>query len=1121
MTPTKNNPTVQEWGNDSRESIKKTYDSIITSPKLIESKHKKYFFITQGKWNGAIIPRDKVAAQLDSQQCPEIAYDKRGKSKLKNGLSLVKRDESICVHLVVDTEFGVGGGVIATHSSPRKHLSTQVKGFGMESDEARLFFLPTIASTANEARERCGLKPCPTLQSVFVAADYLSNMGHVVSLKRSGNVRELNALPDCDFIMYAHFAVAELNLLAQGELADDILQAQRDGYIKQARRVVTSPTNNGRNLVAGAWKSNWIVSINGKDYRLCLGIIDTIGLQGNASYTDLANNVGVKLKYKDTLTATDKSDMEKVILNRPEVFANYALGDLQIDEILIAYESLIRNTFKELGLEAYYVMPKATIGATVAQLIKAALRSKLKLEDDEAFESFVDNYLTPNSPAHILDNHRDSRVLLQKVQGGRCGAADGRVINVKGDLIDNDIKGCYGEMMRYQRYPIGKPEIMSFDDSSHNQYPTLAEWLHGYGVRFKDKRDYLVSDWGELLNGLWQLRFTVTDLPFKQTLFESWVSGSFNPNMTTLRKHLVTDYKSDTERDETKPFSVDYGNLKILQHEIHNAVLTHDLFQLFLSVLGRADRHYFLNNARVIASEVHPASQQCESLEEVIKRRAEWDGNNTIIRKLNRKNNRPFILRKECECYAWYSLSMGELIVDDLLAKRQEAERKDCDVKTKEERKASGKTPQETAYKLMVNTIYGDMASPHFVISRPLVGNNVTARARCVAYMMEVGLGCFQTITDGGVHPNHFPGVTDMNELATLHWDKLARQFPKLDVVCKESTAIQLVKNESGEYDRTYTPRKGLFSFEIKCTANTFTGHGSANYLIQDNYSGKWIYKSRGYEGKQHQGWELSESGELKQTDDYKSVTPFAHFQNQLRDNPNAVERSKLAVKTGILKISEYAKCPAKWDEIGLVPGDTIHKLVTVSELSLSQFRFKTLKQCASWDKAHQRLKDGHKQSLELFFLNQDGTLDYERMINWVWEAIEAGVDDPLKELDKSEHRHRKVLDHPAKACGDLVAKQFTNLSEDARLRRNKDNYHTWLTVVGKPPEIEGVWASGTKTSNARVRKQAHVGRQDGVGFGEEVTTRKRGSIKRAPDTVAESTPIVAERKRGSIRRQP
>jgi hypothetical protein len=51
--------------------------------------------------------------------------------------------------------------------------------------------------------------------------------------------------------------------------------------------------------------------------------------------------------------------------------------------------------------------------------------------------------------------------------------------------------------------------------------------------------------------------------------------------------------------------------------------------------------------------------------------------------------------------------------------------------------------------KLMGNTIYGDIVSPYFNIGNTIVGNNITARARSMAWYMEKSFNGYQTIAQG------------------------------------------------------------------------------------------------------------------------------------------------------------------------------------------------------------------------------------------------------------------------------------------------------------------------------------------------------------------------------------
>ena len=51
--------------------------------------------------------------------------------------------------------------------------------------------------------------------------------------------------------------------------------------------------------------------------------------------------------------------------------------------------------------------------------------------------------------------------------------------------------------------------------------------------------------------------------------------------------------------------------------------------------------------------------------------------------------------------------------------------------------------------KFVINTFYGDLISLYFKCGNTVAGNNITARARSMAWHLEKSVHGFQTITDG------------------------------------------------------------------------------------------------------------------------------------------------------------------------------------------------------------------------------------------------------------------------------------------------------------------------------------------------------------------------------------
>ena len=77
-------------------------------------------------------------------------------------------------------------------------------------------------------------------------------------------------------------------------------------------------------------------------------------------------------------------------------------------------------------------------------------------------------------------------------------------------------------------------------------------------------------------------------------------------------------------------------------------------------------------------------------------------------------------------------------------------------------------------------------------------------------------------------------------------------------------------------------------------------------------------------------------------------------------------------------------------------------------EFSLSQFTFNTYEQYMNWKGIINSLNEKERQSIEGYFLKNDGTLNFVKMCNWVDEQIAEGVDKPFDLLcDKNRNDRR------------------------------------------------------------------------------------------------------------------
>lgn len=1069
---------------------------IITDSKKESTSTIPLFFVGAPKTDQYLFDRSALVASDEAIQV---------KKNKKSGKELI---QPVTYCETTDTEFYTKLNILSQQT--RTGLSTQCKGISSKAPKW-IAFHPEHAQELNEARVKQGLKALSVVKSEAHFVDYLQSCGVDIKIV-SSNPSEIKELPNFYYQRYAHFDTAEMLMIFSGSMKTEVKKAVDDKIIQSRRRtIIVNPTSKGfskqKSITLKTY--DWFefqhhaIELNGVRFALRMKIIDTCAIHGVSGYGDVAKTVGWMLQHKDKFTKAEKAKMLEMALTRPQDFEDYALGDLDVYDILNAYNEQWKEVYNKLGLREgvrnYYQQPKPTIGGTVKDLFLAALAKKLNVgtydEEKDKFEwkytfekKVIKKYLTFN-PGEMRQYFKSTKCLLSKVEGGRCrnnrptDIFVRRKIKGKYDVslvCDIDISGCYGEGQRNQPFFIGVPVTFGLEYSKYNEYPTLRKVLTQLGVKIdvlvkKNRQDWIKPEnWGELITGGWYFRISTKErLKYPQDLIASWftVSGYGVDIMAKFIKENETSDTELTDKLETVDFDEEYGITKIFEHEIHNGVLTHDILQWILGVASKYQRNELLDKIVVLSGAFYPRSQEIKptswetALDELDKVYDNWQGKNTYDLLNGKYGN--VVQTKDESCHAWFSLNLGELIVNDLLIERKKAQITH-----------GKKSPLDLLFKLCVNTLYGDMVSKFFATSNPIVGNNITARARCLAWYMEKGFNGWQSITDGcgfllnsvlKSHKNLINGELtigtrqrllknrDIQEIPlggeeikgqwienpewnedsdkpkyllklfsgeneiTTEWidnkamEHLTNTFDCVDILHSETTAIKVDKNDCSV---SFVPRVGQFSFETKDVYHSAAFHGSANYIFEnpnytfENPNGRTI-KMRGYELKRtHEGWMINSDDVDDETftkseryDDKNN--PGKDFMNQLLDNPHTIKRQETGIKEGILKISQYQDCIEKFNKLGIEPGDTIKKAMLMQEFSMTQFTFKTYEQYISWKKIIHRDKDSERQSLEGFFLNSDGTLDFVKMTEWVYDAIQRGIMNPYEELDPHRNKER------------------------------------------------------------------------------------------------------------------
>lgn len=1005
-------------------------------------------------------------SKLFYPDCDKYLFDlSKGMSTSEVGdlLDSAKRKQTIYLPLDVDCEF-------QTYSQAHKELldsnglgsitlTTQIKAIGLAG--GLIFAHWDLVNTGRVPRHNA-------LKTDFAVLDYLQALGidATVTIPQTraeraylGAVSRKRAL---HIIAYAHFAVADFPRLFRGYLQETILKMCRqkvdNSLIEQKRRLTTQ--YNYKKVSREFIRPKWLITIDGIAYSLQITVIDSGAVHGPVSLDSLAQNTGTVLSSKNDLSLSDKQNMITTYFDKAEEFDRYSLGDLAVYQILTNNNEKFKEVYQALGLSHRAQIPALTIGSTISQLFKQASLElfsqpleKHGLEDKDLIELIC----TPSSAQQLINREHTTGGLNAKVLGGRCYNPRPKDTRDFGIIADTDISGCYGEGMRNQTYPYGNPVIIEYPKKSrNNDYLTLRQFIKKHG--------------SELVAGLWQAWFTVKgELPNPQDFFNSYLPPKKWAELTNESDHLEENWL------ELPDFT------KIYSHQIENGLLTHDGYQWLMKVASRTLRNYILDNGYITTAMFYPASERVKNPEELIdKLLSQKEKNTSEVQKVKGKTE---VVNTDRECKAWYGVNLGEFLVNDLLTQRNkykpvtklygkirrlkaeglgeeelvsqlssDIERVKSLVDTSTEQLLQdslslSKHPLDSLFKLSTNTLYGVTVSKYFKTSNTVVGNNITARARALAWYMEKALFTHNSITDGGAfNINRVayakPGRKLNETNSTLTNRKTSKELDKNHVRyahiggydsiswVKETTDIKFVKGsesvvmrgpEAKEYidtliskhlreqfpgidvlwaettDIKENPRIGQFGFETKGLVRESAYHGQSNYIFRGGFHE--LYKGK---------------PEFIAMRSYrKNEGVVRDFLSQLLEHPEEIERQTPFEKTSIIKVGDYKqRYNSFYSKHNYIPGDTLHTCGLLRELSLSQFTFKNREQRETWEKHVTRLKEHKGQSLEMYFETKEGKLKYQSMVETVDLAISQGVPDFKKFIDR--HYNRTDLEHPS-----------------------------------------------------------------------------------------------------------
>lgn len=839
-------------------------------------------------------------------------------------------------------------------------------------------------------------------ESEFIAVEVLHNEGYTVELNTNPDPNQLPAPRDLEIVIYGHFLVADYCKIVSGKALDDMLYWTGVDDSKKIEFVRALKARTYENKVPqDSLKTNWLLNVDGKPYNIILSFMDSIGRSGGKSLKEFGEITGLMLDAKDNFTEVQKANMLQQYLERPDDFDAYALGDCHLSTAFDNHDKMIDKIFDSLGLWKYKGDYPVTVGSIVSTLLSSCIKRLFAVNkwDKKVIEQYCST-----ATADKLGRMNTTASLLAKVFGGRCRNNRPTETIVQELIADIDISGCYGTGLRFQEYPLGTPVIIDYIPSKdNNQLLSFREFLTKY-------RD-------ELVPGLWSAIISTKNgyqLKHKQDFFLSWKpAGGYLETTPDTEQLEVTEWWLKSNN----------GIVKVFHQEIHNAILTHDGLQWLENVATKEQRAEILDNCYVIAAAYYPKSLRVGSIQELIEKREAHQGTNTT--EIENKDGNIIKTQQFNEYHGWHALSLGKLIVDPLLKKRKEYPKG---------------TPFNKLYKLFCNSLYGVIASRFFKVSNTIVGNNITARARAMAWYMEKGLNGFQTITDGCCFlPNKVPYPRKNNcqwerTITGLNCLELWANPKQKEVVIKplientilsvsvesrilldnngiiteinpdvairkiEYYAIEHLKSQFKGVDVLHMPcrdlkgkpRKGIFDLEIKNLYARGTFHGSANYQLFYLLKGPHkldSLKMRSYSQKDRIVAAANQTNKTIHTEDIIPATTF--FEKLTQSETIAPNRPH--AKSSILKPGDYRHNHAKWKDTNYKPGDTVYTTGVLGILSLSQFTFLTCKQFESWERQRVKLVGKTGWGFEAFFLDEEGNVKYQEAIEEIAKRIREG----------------------------------------------------------------------------------------------------------------------------------
>lgn len=798
-------------------------------------------------------------------------------------------------------------------------------------------------------------------------------------------------------VIYGHFLLADFYKIFNGNYLANILEDSTGKHatlIKDKRFRVKDDRY---------YKPYWFIThiATGEKIPVEFIIIDQSSIYGDASRSLVAmfKSLSIDTTTKTSLTQQQKENIINTYQYVFDAFVEYAKNDCRIHECLLKVIEQHFKLYEDLGIESEKP-PTLTLGATTKNTFIEKLKSML------GDEKVIDN-IKDNSTKQLSKNLSKTLALNAIVNGGRAFNSSPLTFMIKSKILDWDVMSAYVINMLIQDNFKGKCE---YYDSSKQPKLKLKTFLEKHGHNFTDRSFQIIVS-GELTAN--QNYFISNELPNKWYDLPDYSHIQDEDKLKELmgikidgKEYTKQELKQLQKNREIYNLRGDWCqdksvSRKIFANQLLNSIITFDGL-MWINNHATPQLRKDILNCDVVTAMWYDKSKEVDDYSKL-------NGNN------------------------WYRLTLGEVMINEVFKNRKKYDKHNPLEK-----------PMNNVFKYLGNSLNGDLMSVFFDISNPIVSNNVCARTRHSTWLGQ-SIGTQQIITDGGFidllnvlyptnieknklnseivcyhqHLKDTKGHYKLKPLGNIKSIRITGETSDVEITFNDSEILSMNMNKARKYfdDLLLTELRNIFpydhllneqitlphnnsvingiAFESKGIVTTAISHGQANYAFSGGYHEN--FNSNGVETKMR-------SYCLK----FRKVRDVLNeFLSNLTDNPTKVKRSKPFLMTQIISPKIYSVRKEFFEDKNLIIGDTLYKVCFFKECSLSSFHFRNIEQYQNFIKKQQSFKNKYGQSFEMFFENEDETLNYEEMMNYIYELIYAGKQKFIKPKNKQYKEHK------------------------------------------------------------------------------------------------------------------